>query len=742
MKKNRILILSGVVVLLAVFILTMTTFLHNKTKEDAPVLMCYEPERLDYFAKVLPEQDAALFRESVSQTISAGQAVDDDRLLALFMDYVTLQEGLGFTKQTASIILAENETITMCDETGALLVMQCNSEALLFSGRYLPLPKKALQSGDCISFLEKDGRMILITEYLDCVYTLQTAWIKANDESLHFLYLGREFVLPKEDASYTGYEDIADITLTNGVVKHVLPYTEKTHGKLLSLSETSDGAYRIELADRILTGIEKMQVYDVCTGRNEVTVSDLTVGYDFTDFVLDKEGQCVAALIARKEKMDMIRVVMKTTDFASAYHERITLLPETDCNLTVGDKQQELEAGKEIEVTPESDLFSSDRIFITPKAYTGKIRITSLNRSQGIPVCRGTLELQKTSDGIIVVNELPLEEYLYSVVPSEMPSSYPIEALKAQAVSARTYAYAHMKHSSMQKYGAHVDDSAAFQVYNNINEAETTTRAVRETEGLILTYQGEIATTYFYSTSCGYGTNMTAWTCEDTVSRKDCYLMARRIAPEEEPDAGQMADEETFASYIQTATQDCYEAEDTYFRWKYRTALDVTLFWENLEKRYEADPAKILTETENGYESLPVRADGKIRDIEITKRAEGGAATELLVTGEKHRYKILTEKNIRYMLANADSDILLGAGYQKSGSVNGMLPSAFAVVQKEYDEKEEWVIGYSVTGGGFGHGIGMSQNGAKAMANQGFTCQDILTFFYPDASLVKINEEI
>ena len=71
-----------------------------------------------------------------------------------------------------------------------------------------------------------------------------------------------------------------------------------------------------------------------------------------------------------------------------------------------------------------------------------------------------------------------------------------------------------------------------------------------------------------------------------------------------------------------------------------------------------------------------------------------------------------------------------------------MLPSAFAIVQKQYDEKDEWITGYTVTGGGFGHGIGMSQNGAKDMAKKGLTCQEILAFFYRDALPVKINEAL
>ena len=79
-----------------------------------------------------------------------------------------------------------------------------------------------------------------------------------------------------------------------------------------------------------------------------------------------------------------------------------------------------------------------------------------------MPSYRGSLELEKQQDGIVVINEVLLEEYLYAVVPSEMPSSYPLEALKAQAVCARTYAYAKMLHAGLPADGAHVDDSAGF----------------------------------------------------------------------------------------------------------------------------------------------------------------------------------------------------------------------------------------------------------------------------------------
>ena len=62
--------------------------------------------------------------------------------------------------------------------------------------------------------------------------------------------------------------------------------------------------------------------------------------------------------------------------------------------------------------------------------------------------------------GLLIVNELPLEEYLYAVIPSEMPTYYGLEPLKVQAVCARSYAYKHLVANNLSKYGAHVDDSS------------------------------------------------------------------------------------------------------------------------------------------------------------------------------------------------------------------------------------------------------------------------------------------
>ncbi len=117
----------------------------------------------------------------------------------------------------------------------------------------------------------------------------------------------------------------------------------------------------------------------------------------------------------------------------------------------------------------------------------------------GLPY-RGSLVIGRSGSGLYVVNDVPLESYLRGVVPREMPGELASEALRAQAVAARSYALATMKpHSSFDLYA-----DTRSQVYGGIRaEHEATDRAVASTAGEVLSWQGGVATTYFSSTSGG-----------------------------------------------------------------------------------------------------------------------------------------------------------------------------------------------------------------------------------------------
>lgn len=591
-------------------------------------------------------------------------------------------------------------------------------------------------------YLETEGCLLFDLSFYKQIeeetdFYLETCWISSNQPGNMWITLGDykiciqsgETGVYSDDGSvYDRFEDIADLYFSKGKLDYISTYDDRVSGKLLSVSDD-----KIELEGLgFYSYRENLAVYKLYGQKEYYSKSDLKIGYDFTDFVLDDEGVIVAGLVTREEKMDSIRVVVKTTNFASAYHESITFT--CDSAFLVNDEHHL--AGEEITIGPGDERFQNGRIYIRPETNLARTTISSIQRDQGVPSYRGNFEIAKASDGLLLINELLLEEYLYSVVPSEMPASYPMEALKAQAVSARTYAYQRMLNSGLKEYGAHVDDSAAFQVYNNIKESESTTLAIRDTQGQIA-YMGEnLAETYYYSTSCGFGTDIRVWHGND--DGRYSYLVSKHIA-KGESDVGEITDEEIFRNYISNTYENDYESEEGWYRWKYETVLNIDRLNENLVKRYEASAKSILVPDANGnfVQGKPPVFTQVVR-MAVVKREEGGVIDELLIEGKEGYVKVVGEHAVRSVLANEGASVIRQNGSESA--VSTLLPSAFAVIDVTVDPETNTITSYTVTGGGYGHGIGMSQNGARAMALDGMSCGDILQFFYPGITIRNINE--
>ena len=120
------------------------------------------------------------------------------------------------------------------------------------------------------------------------------------------------------------------------------------------------------------------------------------------------------------------------------------------------------------------------------------------------PRYRGIITIIPRSSSLRVINTLDIEKYLLQVVPSEMPKSFGVEALKVQAVAARTYAVSDILKGKYAKDGFHIKDTVESQVYNNQVENEEATRAIEETAGEIMTYDGVPIDAKYFSTSSGF----------------------------------------------------------------------------------------------------------------------------------------------------------------------------------------------------------------------------------------------
>lgn len=572
-------------------------------------------------------------------------------------------------------------------------------------------------------------------------------------------------------------EQVADLELTDGLVTEVTLKSQKVSGKVLAADRDGiwlEGQGRLEFT-------EDAQGYRLYRELAPATYQDLCIGYDFADFCLE-EGRICAILLTREEAMETIRVLLKNSDYQGNYHERVELTCDTDYTvqvLSAMDSQETVisyPAGESLEIlfsnTEGSNILgilsgqTSDvqveenveltarrgaRLVVTPTVRTGKIILQSIHRSQGIPAYRGSLELLWTEEGFVLVNELPLEEYLYSVVPSEMPASYPQEALMAQAICARTYAYSHMQRAGYEELGAHVDDSSSYQVYNNILEQEAATAAVKATYGQLLMREDGVtpAETYYYSTSWGYGSDAHVW----KTSSADSYgyiiprhlsreAISRVLAGEVEAAAGtvgpgDLTSEDVFAAAIRSTDPGDFEAGEGWYRWSYTVKkLDTGKVLQQLQNRYEANDKLVLTQDGEDYVSRPIGTFQEIRNLTILTRGAGGVADELLIETERDTYKVISEHNIRYVLCDGETKVRRQDGSQVA--MGTLLPSAFFTI--EIAREGEAVVGYNLTGGGFGHGVGMSQNGARSMAAEGYGAGDILRFFYEGCSVKEIYD--
>lgn len=345
----------------------------------------------------------------------------------------------------------------------------------------------------------------------------------------------------------------------------------------------------------------------------------------------------------------------------------------------------------------------------------------------------GTLQYYEEEQGWVIVNEVPLEEYLCRVVPSEMPSSYAPEALKAQAVCARTYAVWQMQEYAYPEYEAHVDDSVSYQVYNNIESQESTTQAVEKTAGQIMLYEDGPVKAYYFATSCGSTTDENIW--EKGNRDQTPYIAGRRVGTSET--VRDLTDERTFAKFIQKKHAGDLEISEPWYRWSCYVPL--SQIEKNVNKwakaRAERSEDGILLKDGDDYVWPETCAIGEILSAEIIERNTGGAVQEMLLTGTDGILKIKYEYNIRLMLGIPGGVILKNDGSESE--CGNLLSSGYFVLEPA--EKDGKLDGYQVYGGGLGHGAGMSQNGARLLAEQGYGYDEILQYFYKGIRLAILD---
>lgn len=416
-----------------------------------------------------------------------------------------------------------------------------------------------------------------------------------------------------------------------------------------------------------------------------------------------------------------VRVGLTDNNFQNVLKQQVIVYATAECDIYDKTGKSLLHVEPETNIIV-SNLLSGMEVIVNNLGATldefsivcpnGKLGVRNLKRKGKQALYNGKFEFLQEHEhrGFYLVNVINVEDYLKGVVPNEMPVKFGLEALKAQAVAARNYVLT----PRTQAYNEfNVVDSVASQVYFGANtEEDLATRAVMETNGILAIYNHEPILTLYSSTAGGY---TEAYSNAFSDSKTRAFPSATKpylVAVPDKNDFEPLNDEEKAKEFYSKKIPS-YDIESPYYRWEKTWAVGEL---ENVLKK------TLVSQSQTGFVN-PVFKEGdtlgKITDIKVMKRGESGKIMELDIMTSKGCYRITKELVIRRV-------------FQKDGT---SLPSANVIFEKKLDNLGN-ITDITAYGGGFGHGVGMSQFGAGYMAtNLGQPYYNILRHYYTGISL-------
>lgn len=348
---------------------------------------------------------------------------------------------------------------------------------------------------------------------------------------------------------------------------------------------------------------------------------------------------------------------------------------------------------------------------------------------------RGALKLLSTGEEIQVINIIPIENYLISVISSEMNAESSLELLKAHAIISRSWLMAQIREEGGGKvtgtsktiasdeeyihwydkedhHDFHVCADDHCQRYQGISRAtnQRVIEAVNETHGKVLTYENKICDTR-YSKACG-GKSESFESCWEETEHP--YLVPVIDFKDDPVDPGNLKNEERVKKFITDPppafcdTQDDMilkqvlneydRSEKDYYRW---------------EVRYDQKELSELIFRRSGIDF------GKIRDLIPLERGHSGRLIKMKIIGEKKKLVIGKELVIRRWLSESH------------------LKSSAFIIEKE-GEIEGFPESLILKGAGWGHGVGLCQIGAAVMGEKGYSFREILEHYYRGAEITDL----
>lgn len=322
---------------------------------------------------------------------------------------------------------------------------------------------------------------------------------------------------------------------------------------------------------------------------------------------------------------------------------------------------------------------------------------------------RGGFQVRRFSNSdLTVINHLGLDEYLYGVVPKEMPADWEIEALKAQAIAARNFAIMHLNDYS--HIGFDLTDDINSQVYGGLNfEKSSTNKAVDETSNIILKSGENIVSAFYHSNSGGQTESV-----ENVWSAEISYLKGVK---------------DEFSEDVKNATWQ-----------KSYTLSQISLILNNAgyDVGHVKDVVPLIVSENNRVLELMFKGANKNVVLEKgeTRRVFGyfdiksmwfeidNGSQMLAVNNEKYYHVSLRDAHV--ITSSGQKQI---SGYSNYPVYNGIEKTYLSLVSDKI----------TFRGKGFGHGVGMSQWGAKVMAERGYNYEQILKHYYQGTYLDRRN---
>ncbi len=308
-----------------------------------------------------------------------------------------------------------------------------------------------------------------------------------------------------------------------------------------------------------------------------------------------------------------------------------------------------------------------------------------------------------------VINYVETEQYIKGVLPSEIYPSWHPEALKAAAIATRTFTH-NSKGGKHKSYGVDLCKTTCCQVYSGVSKCyESTNKAVDDTAGQVLVYNGKLITAVYHAISGGVTESAAGAWGSNPAGFPYLTVIETPFEKYEELNAGK------WSRFITEAELNALIASSSYRSKLPAGVKDITID--------DSTPGYInnMTITDNAGNSVTLKTSSQVSSLfsRYARSANFTITKVFLPTNTPANVTVVTAMGKAELGADGGIHYLTAEGEQTAAGVS---------------------CGYYIDGKGYGHGVGMSQHGSQFAAEAGYTYQEILSTYYPGTQLVQLSE--